>query len=132
MEGWPGTVAFNSDGTRLFAGRHKGISVHDVATGVELDFLPGNSETSLSMLNGRVAGAGHFDDGVHVWDVEPELLVNHIVAGPRIRFTDVTLIDGGRRLLTSGTDIRLWDVATGNELSWSVIYGVEPHKQMMG
>lgn len=132
VEGWPSSVAFNSDGTRLFAGSHRGISVHDTATGAELGFLPGNSETALSRLDGRVAGIGYFYDGVRVWDIGPRLLVSHIVAGPRIRFSDVALIDGGRRLLTSGTDIRLWDVATGDELSWSVIDGVEPHHQMMG
>lgn len=127
-------VAFSQDGNKLIAGSYRGVAVHDARTGKRIQWLDGVSGVALSVDGGRVASTGRASrdmvQGIRVWSIDDAELIVHIPT--QVRFADLILIDEGRRLLTSGTDVRLWDVATGKELSWSFVDGVQPHKGIMG
>ena len=116
------SVAFSPDGKMLATGDFDGtIRLWDVATGRQIDSLPGVSVTSLAFSpDGTVLAAADGDNTV-LWNVASGRQINSL---PGVSVTDsvwsVAFSQNGTTLAagnyTSGT-VQLWNLTTGQQIS---------------
>ena len=113
-------IALSADGTRLFSGNAKKISVWDLTTGKELYALHGHTgdvrslalaKNSKHLYSGSDAGNG--DRTIKVWDLETRKEIRTLKSND----VDSLVLSGdGKRLFSGGSTITIWDLDTSREL----------------
>lgn len=76
------------------------------------DPFSGVISTTISP-NGQYIAAGDWDDGVHIWDVQTEQLVE-VLHGHRNSVVSVAFMPDGKGLVSGSWDktLKLWDLST--------------------
>src|SRR5262249_18834135 len=117
------SVAFSPDGKHLAAGGHdKTVRIWDAETGKETLTLQGHTDTVFCVAyshDGKRLASATKNQTVKVW----ELATGHaaITLRPRVAVYDDVLgvafsPDGKHLAATNSSNVRIWDVTTGNEV----------------
>lgn len=125
-------LAFSADGTRLFAPFAEEVAVLDARDGALLARwpMPGGKVQGVQLApDGRTLAALSATGHLRLYDLEGRVLWTaagaHQVFPSRVSFSR-----DGARLASSGTDVKLWDAASGQELlrlvpNGDALYGLE-------
>ena len=118
------SVAFSADGRRVASGARDGaIKIWDAAAGSETHTLTGHAGAVASVAfggDGRKLVSGGADQTVRLWDVEKRQA--RTLAGHTGEVLSVAFSTDGRQIFSAAADkrsVRVWDAATGSELSKS-------------
>jgi hypothetical protein len=113
------SVAVSPDGRRLVSGGFDGVvRVWDAETGRSLRELTGHTGGVWSVAvspDGRRLVSGGVDGVVRVWDAETGRSLRGLTGhtGP---VWSVAVSPDGRRLVSGGDQVRVWDIATGEQV----------------
>lgn len=128
------STAFFPDGKQYLCVLYDGVTIHDTASGKlvsQLAHVRADS-AAISPLGDRAVICG--DKSVIVWDIARNEN-RRIVTGQRVTGAAFTSEDV---CVTWGIELRMWNVATGEELSWSgsyesdVVFGAAAGKYVVG
>jgi WD40 repeat protein len=109
-------LAFSPDAS-FFGGRGS-VRLYDYRAREELGELENSGDRIAFSADGRTLVTGSADDQIHVWNVASRQRVRSL--GPVGGVNSLSLSPDGRLLATTEfwrTDVRLWDLETGRELS---------------
>lgn len=107
---------FTQDGSRFFSGG-KTISVNDTASGKELFQLEADAYEFAVSLDGRWLIVSTGASQVRLWNLETRTLSREILRGRSYMNSRLMALtaDGRTAVLATGTALRLFDTATGEE-----------------
>ena len=115
-------LTFSHDGQRLALGSDWGVRVWDVPGKRELHFFRSlgsqNHSSCMSLAfsrSGRHLMAGFFDGAIRVWDLADG---GHeiVLLGHDFQVRGLALLHDERTLISSGKEVRVWDIIEGREL----------------
>jgi WD40 repeat protein len=121
-------VAFSPDSHYLAAAGQHQIVLYEARTGKTVRTLPAGARSLSFSPDGRFlagSGGGYGDRQLKVWEVDTGKAYNPVTPNLNARtygtqhniWAAAYSPDGRRLLTTSGSDVRIWDAATGAELS---------------
>lgn len=118
-------LTFSADGQRLAMGAGSSIRVFDVASRAPLHAFNVTNEFVISLEfsdDGTHLMAGFFSGLVKLWNLEGAV-VERSFRGHESQVRALALADGGRTLISSGSQVKRWDVESGRELAGFLIEG---------
>jgi WD40 repeat protein len=114
-------LAFAPDNKTLAAASHRGdgkVTLWNAENGKKVDALALHAgcvwDVAFSPKGALLATAGQ-DKTIAVWDLKKGALLHRLKDTERVR--RVCFIDEGKTLVSAGSDLRLWDVASGTPKS---------------
>jgi WD40 repeat protein/formylglycine-generating enzyme required for sulfatase activity len=113
---WVNSVAFSPDGRYILSGsRDSTVRLWDVSTGNEIRTFAGHTDEINSVSfspDGKRIVSGSDDKTIRLWDVETTRTIKTFSEHSR----SLAFSPDGRYILSGSSDIKLLDVATGNEI----------------
>jgi WD40 repeat protein len=117
-------VAFSPDGKRLASGSFKSVRVWELTTGRQVLSLQEDGECMAFSSDGKLLATGDRDGTVKVWKANTGVLVHTLAGHPSeilgLAFSPdskyLSSVSGEQPFVTKCHEVRLWDLATGQEL----------------
>ncbi len=118
-------LTFSADGRRLAMGAGSSIWVFDVASRIPVHAFTVTNEFIMSLEfsdDGAHIMAGFFSGLVKLWRLEGTQM-ERTFRGHEAQVRALALVDDGRTLISSGSQVKRWDAETGRELPGFLIEG---------
>jgi WD40 repeat protein len=113
-------ITLSEDGSRLAASQGNEIFVLDTASGEIIAHFDDTEEGYASEFelsaDGHLLAIGKREEGIFVWDVDAEEIIQHFEAVGNILWSLTMSHDGTKLAAGYSGNLRVWDIESGDEL----------------